>query len=107
MKKNVRMALEETVNWIVQKIRRVKIHGQISFISIRLHIRRRQILESNIKMTIQVVVNVLCQYLHLEFVYGQVADCRGQGKKHFLLSNVRNFWNKRVNTSLYRRICSI
>ena len=68
------------------KIRRVKIRGQISFISIRLHIQRRQIWESNIKMTIQVVVIVLCQYLHLEFVYGQVVDCRGQGKKFSALN---------------------
>jgi len=51
--------LEEIVIWLGTRSWKVNIHGQISYTSIRLYIKYRQIWECNIKTDLEVVACVL------------------------------------------------
>ena len=68
-------ALEEIVIWLGTRSWRVKILGQISYTSISLYVKYRQIWECDIETDLEVVACVLDRWLSLFCVYGNMADC--------------------------------
>ena len=68
-------ALEEIVVWLVTRSCRVTIDGQISYTSLKMYLKYREIWESNIKTDVEVVACVLDRQFYLVRVYEKMADC--------------------------------
>jgi hypothetical protein len=69
------IALEEIVIWLVTRSCRVKIDGQISYTSLKMYLKYREIWKSNIKTDVEVVTCVLDRQFYLVRVYEKMADC--------------------------------
>jgi hypothetical protein len=67
--------IEEIIIWIGTRIWRVKIHCQTYYISLRIHIKYRQIWDSGIKTDFEVVACVLDRHINLVCLYGKMEDC--------------------------------
>jgi len=68
-------ALEEIVVWLDTTSCRVTIDGQISYTSLKMYLKYREIWESNIKTDVEVVACVLDRQFYLVRVYEKMADC--------------------------------